>query len=95
MLFVLIPGRQYSIGVTTGVAFCGVVGHSQRHEYTVIGHKVNIAARFMVNFPNAISCDETTQSRSGLALNHFSLEPLVTLKGIAKPENVYILSKER
>ena len=26
--------RQYSIGVTTGVAFCGVVGHPLRHEYT-------------------------------------------------------------
>ncbi len=24
----------FSIGVTTGVAFCGVVGHPQRHEYT-------------------------------------------------------------
>lgn len=26
--------QHYSIGVTTGVAFCGVVGHPQRHEYT-------------------------------------------------------------
>ena len=25
---------NHSIGVTTGVAFCGVVGHPQRHEYT-------------------------------------------------------------
>ena len=25
---------HYSIGVTTGMAFCGVVGHPQRHEYT-------------------------------------------------------------
>ena len=25
---------HFSIGVTTGVAFCGVVGHPQRHEYT-------------------------------------------------------------
>ena len=24
-----------SIGVTTGMAFCGVVGHKNRHEYTV------------------------------------------------------------
>ena len=26
--------QHYSVGVTTGVAFCGVVGHPQRHEYT-------------------------------------------------------------
>jgi len=30
--------RQYSIGVTTGVAFCGVVGHPLRHEYTGISY---------------------------------------------------------
>ena len=30
--------RQYSIGITTGVAFCGVVGHPLRHEYTGISY---------------------------------------------------------
>ena len=26
--------RNESIGITTGLAFCGVVGHKDRHEYT-------------------------------------------------------------
>lgn len=26
--------RKESIGITTGRAFCGVVGHLDRHEYT-------------------------------------------------------------
>ena len=30
----LFCNRRFSIGVTTGIAFCGVVGHTQRHEYT-------------------------------------------------------------
>ena len=30
----LIAFRNESIGVTTGRAFCGVVGHRDRHEYT-------------------------------------------------------------
>lgn len=33
-LYQLDMDNQYSIGVTTGIAFCGVVGHPQRHEYT-------------------------------------------------------------
>lgn len=30
----IISSRHVSIGVTTGMAFCGVVGHPKRHEYT-------------------------------------------------------------
>lgn len=34
--------EKVSIGVTTGPVFVGVMGHKQRHEYTIIGPKVNI-----------------------------------------------------
>ena len=89
--------RRYSIGVTTGVAFCGVVGHPQRHDYTVIGQKVNMAARLMVHFPNRVTCDESTRTKSGLADSQFTLEPLEPeeLKGITNPENVYTFLIER
>ena len=86
--------RQYSIGVTTGVAFCGVVGHPQRHEYTVIGQKVNMAARLMMGFPDTVVCDESTQTKSGLATNQFTLQPPVHLKGITNPENIYAFLTE-
>uniref|UniRef100_H2Y4C3 Guanylate cyclase domain-containing protein n=1 Tax=Ciona savignyi TaxID=51511 RepID=H2Y4C3_CIOSA len=46
-----------SFGVTTGPVFCGVIGHAERHEYTVIGQKVNLAARLMMHYPNHVSCD--------------------------------------
>ncbi|NWJ01980.1 ADCYA cyclase, partial [Crypturellus undulatus] len=46
-----------SVGVTTGTVFCGVVGHRMRHEYTVIGQKVNLAARLMEGYPGVVSCD--------------------------------------
>jgi adenylate cyclase 10 len=83
---------SYSIGVTTGVAFCGVVGHHDRHEYTVIGQKVNMAARLMTNFVNTLTCDDSTRSKSGLPSLIFLQTAPVTLKGITDPENVYYIN---
>ena len=81
-----------SIGITTGQAFCGVVGHSLRHEYTAIGAKVNMAARLMMNFRDKITCDHTTKSRSGVTERNFSEMPAIPLKGIEKPEPIYSFS---
>uniref|UniRef100_A0A674ITW7 Guanylate cyclase domain-containing protein n=1 Tax=Terrapene triunguis TaxID=2587831 RepID=A0A674ITW7_9SAUR len=47
--------KLVSIGVTSGPVFCGVVGHRVRHEYTVIGQKVNLAARMMMYYPGLVS----------------------------------------
>lgn len=44
-----------AIGVTTGMTYCGVVGHILRREYTVIGMAVNKAARLMCAYPNQVS----------------------------------------
>ncbi|XP_067031685.1 LOW QUALITY PROTEIN: adenylate cyclase type 10-like [Acropora muricata] len=76
-----------SIGVTTGRAFCGVVGHRDRHEYTVIGRKVNMAARLMMNYPRVLSCDDDTYrlAKSKLKKEDFVTLPFVELKGIAEP----------
>ncbi|EDO31218.1 predicted protein, partial [Nematostella vectensis] len=76
-----------AIGVTTGRAFCGVVGHRDRHEYTVIGRRVNMAARLMVNYPGILSCDNETftAAKSKLKKDDFLLLPAKPLKGIAEP----------
>uniref|UniRef100_A0A8D0S1Q0 Guanylate cyclase domain-containing protein n=1 Tax=Sus scrofa TaxID=9823 RepID=A0A8D0S1Q0_PIG len=69
-----------SIGVASGIVFCGIVGHSVRHEYTVIGQKVNIAARMMMYYPGivtyslALSC--SVQLCSTLEHSLLSSQPL-------------------
>jgi class 3 adenylate cyclase len=40
-------GLLASVGITTGVVFCGVVGSATRKEYTVLGDTVNLSARLM------------------------------------------------
>ncbi|CAF1455405.1 unnamed protein product, partial [Adineta steineri] len=71
-----------SIGVTTGLTYCGVVGHFARCEYTVIGRKVNMAARLMCNYPNIISCDQETYYNSRLNSRFFQILPDKILKGM-------------
>ena len=53
-----------------------------------------MAARLMMKFPNAITCDETTKTKSGLSGDQFNLAPPVVLKGITNPENIYTFSTE-
>ncbi|CAG0921246.1 unnamed protein product, partial [Notodromas monacha] len=71
-----------SLGVTSGLVYCGIVGHRYRQEYTVIGHKVNLAARIMSSYPGIISCDEETLNESGLSINAFRPLPPKEMKGI-------------
>lgn len=45
-----LKGRELrpAMGITTGVCYCGVIGHtSGRREYSVIGDCINLAARLM------------------------------------------------
>lgn len=57
---------------------------------TVIGRKVNMAARLMVNYPGVLSCDDDTyrSGKSKLKKEDFVTLPFVKLKGIAEPGTV-------
>ena len=66
--------------MTTGLTYCGVVGHPMRCEYTVIGRKVNLAARLMCNYLNVISCDQETFYNSRLNKTLFQILPDKILK---------------
>lgn len=46
--------KSVTVGVTTGMTYCGVVGHILRREYTVIGTSVNKAARLMVAYKDKV-----------------------------------------
>eukprot|EP00736_Rhodelphis_marinus_P011959 Rmarinus@m.8260 len=93
-----LAGVRSFIGITTGNAFCGVVGNQVRREYTVMGEVVNRAARFMmkVGEQGGILCDDDTRSRALNAKNVFfeTMEP-VMLKGYSEPTPVFRPYKQR
>ncbi|OWR40760.1 RNA recognition motif protein [Danaus plexippus plexippus] len=84
-----------SIAVTSGLTYCGVVGHVLRREYTVIGSAVNKAARLMMAYPNKVTCDKETFLKSKINQECFKLVETKPLKGICKPGPIYEFSNPR
>ncbi|XP_055594686.1 adenylate cyclase type 10-like [Uranotaenia lowii] len=78
-----------SIGVTTGMTYCGVVGHFVRREYSVISVTVNKAARLMMAYPNKVTCDRDTFMMSKLDPIHFTLQEPIELKGLQNVGPIY------
>ncbi|XP_063977452.1 uncharacterized protein LOC135162667 [Diachasmimorpha longicaudata] len=81
--------KSVTIGVTTGMTYCGVVGHVLRREYTVIGMAVNKAARLMVAYNNKVVCDRESFLHSRLQARHFMLQEPKDLKGITHVGPIY------
>ncbi|KAG5327734.1 ADCYA cyclase, partial [Pseudoatta argentina] len=81
--------QSVTIAVTTGMTYCGVIGHILRREYTVIGMAVNKAARLMVAYNNKVICDRESFLRSRLEARHFILQEPRHLKGIISVGPIY------
>ncbi|MBI4852981.1 MAG: AAA family ATPase [Acidobacteria bacterium] len=81
-------GLRSSIGVTSGLTFCGSVGSSLRREYTVMGDTVNLAARLMQAATDDILCDDLTAKAAFGRLNFTPLAPL-KVKGKIDPIAIY------
>ncbi|MEO7913689.1 MAG: adenylate/guanylate cyclase domain-containing protein [Roseiflexaceae bacterium] len=73
------------VGLNTGVVFAGQVGSARRHEYTVMGQHVNLAARLMsAAEEGAVIVSPATRR---LIERHIAMQELapVKLKGIEEP----------
>lgn len=81
-----------SIGVTTGTAFCGVIGTRNRREYSILGDTVNLAARLMSwvdhELGGGVLCDPATRYAARKTLKFTSLEP-ITVKGKSRPVPIF------
>lgn len=81
------------IGATYGKAYCGVVGGMRRHDYSILGPSVNLAARLMCSSENkGILIDESVRFESRTKYAFKSLPPVVA-KGYSKPVPTFELIK--
>ncbi|KAL6260419.1 hypothetical protein P5V15_007945 [Pogonomyrmex californicus] len=72
------------IGISTGMTYCGVIGHIARKYYAIIGHSVDTAIRMMNISHDRISCDYDTVLHSQLEKNQFRSRGLRTLRRFEK-----------
>lgn len=86
---------QQQIGLSYGYVFAGYVGAQWRHEYTVMGDEVNLAARLMATATAGEVATSDAVRRKVKAL--FELEPRgeVKLKGKSAPQPVFRVIGER
>jgi len=76
---------QVRAGVTSGHVFVGDVGPPYRRTFTVLGERVNLAARLMASAsPGELRTTPSVLARCASAFRTTALEPL-RLKGIAQP----------
>jgi len=89
-------GLAPSIGVATGLLYCGVYGTPQRRQYTVAGPTVNLAARLMQHAAGSLLCDSATEERARRhpTLRFTPLAPL-RVKGREQPVAVHRPSAEQ
>lgn len=83
-------GLSASCGITTGTAFCGVVGSTTRKEYSVLGDCVNLSARLMqasCGYGGGIICDKATTDLVGSLLKFQHLAPIF-VKGKSVPISI-------
>ena len=63
-------GFENSIGVSTGMAYCGILGNNSLRQYTVIGDVVNLSAHITIIKNNIIYCDKATFSTTAKTVKY-------------------------
>lgn len=85
-----LTGARYRIGISSGVAFTGVIGSAERCQYAAVGARVNLAARLMARADwGEVVADDNVQHNRNFK---FVFRGEETYKGFEKKIPTYLLS---
>ncbi|KAK2518073.1 hypothetical protein Q9966_014430 [Columba livia] len=82
--------EEVSVEVTNRSTLCRVTGHPERHEYIVLGQRMNLAAwMMMMNYPGLVSCDAVTYTAAPLPAYYFKELLEKKMKAFSQTGSVY------
>jgi len=81
-------GFENKVGISTGIAYCGVLGNDIFRQHTVIGDVVNLSSRYSQISDWDVVCDEATQRESRRAVE-FEGPFAVRVKGYGDEVQLY------
>ena len=89
-------GMGFSIGISSGLGYCGCVGNNSRQEYAIIGSTVNLAAKIMAKMmkKNSVHCDDITRDRTDPTKFTFDAKGSIIVKGFSNPVSIYKPNKK-
>lgn len=84
-------GYDNSIGIGSGIAYCGVLGNDNLRQYTIIGDVVNLSSRYAAIRTHGIVCDETTYKASR---KYIEFKPVIeiNIKGESEAVRLFPIS---
>ncbi|MBK7939559.1 MAG: hypothetical protein IPJ82_21820 [Lewinellaceae bacterium] len=83
-------GARYRIGITSGTAFTGVIGSTERCQYAAVGARVNPGARLMIKAQwGEVIADENVQRNRNFK---FIFKGEGHFKGFEQSIPTYVLS---
>ncbi len=85
-----LTGAQWRIGITSGLAFTGVIGADERCQYAAVGARVNLGARLMAkaNWGEVVADDNVQRNRNF----KFNYRGDVQYKGFEQNIPTYVLT---
>jgi predicted ATPase/class 3 adenylate cyclase len=85
-----LTGARFKIGITSGIAFTGVIGSRERCQYAAVGARVNLAARLMAkaDWGEVITDDNIQRNRNF----RFTSRGTGMFKGFEQPVQTYKLT---
>ncbi len=85
-----LTGARYRIGISSGLAFTGVIGSAERCQYAAVGARVNLAARLMAKAEwGEVVADDNVQHNRNFK---FVYRGEAAYKGFDRPIPTYLLS---
>ena len=85
-----LTGARYRIGISSGLAFTGVIGSAERCQYAAVGARVNLAARLMAKAEwGEVVADENVQHNRNFK---FIFRGEEAYKGFEQKIPTYLLS---